>query len=102
MDEALYTPVKVKFIGRTSLLEFERDDGSEALIEYQMSPYDAGVSSGPAESCYPPEGGEIENSEATSDGVTLIALTDAEWERAETLIYARPVEQDYDGPEDWA
>ena len=93
---------KVKFIGRTSLLEFERDDGSEVLIEYQLSPYDPGVSCGPAESCYPPEGGEIEASEVTSDGVTPITMTDAEWERAEKEIYAQPISQDYDGPEEWA
>jgi len=102
MNKSLHTPAKVKFTGRTCLMEFERDDGSNVLIEYQLSPYDAGVIYGPAENCYPPEGGEIELSEATSDGVELIALTDAEWERAETQIYAQPLEQDYDGPEEWA
>ena len=31
-----------------------------ATVEFTATPYDPGVSSGPAEQCYPPEGGEIE------------------------------------------
>lgn len=77
--------------GPTSLMEFVRDDGSEALIEYTLSAFDPGVTSGPMESCYPPEGGDIEDSEATSDGVTVIEMTDAEWERAHAEIEAQPV-----------
>jgi len=33
-------------------------------IEAKFSPYDSGVSSGPVERCYPPEGGEMENASA--------------------------------------
>ena len=34
-----------------------------ATVEFKTSPYDSGVSSGPAELCYPPEGGEVEDAE---------------------------------------
>jgi len=70
--------------GPTSLMDFIRDDGTEALIEYTLSAYDAGSY------FVPPEGGEIEDTEATSDGVTVIKMTDAEWERAEAEILAQP------------
>ena len=76
--------------GQTSLMDFTRDDGAEVLIEYKLTPYDPGVSYGPPESCYPPEGGEIEEWEATSDGVKVIQLTDAENERVEAEIYKLP------------
>jgi hypothetical protein len=36
-----------------------------AIIQFSTTPYDPGVSSGPVEKCYPPEGGEIEDKEAT-------------------------------------
>lgn len=39
---------------------FERDDGTEVVVEYTISAFDPGVSYGPAENCYPPEGGEVE------------------------------------------
>ena len=70
-------------------MEFERDDGSTAFIDYTLEPYDPGVSFGPAEICYPPEGGGVNESEATSDGVTIIEMTDAEWERADKEIEAQ-------------
>jgi hypothetical protein len=47
-------------MAHTHVMDFERDDGTEVCVEYTISPYDPGVSSGPAEICYPPEGGEVE------------------------------------------
>lgn len=37
-----------------------------ATVQFTTTPYDPGVSSGPAEKCYPPEGGEIEDVEVTA------------------------------------
>lgn len=69
---------------------FERDDGSEILIEYALSPYDPGVSYGPAERCYPPEGGELQDWRATDDAGKAVRLSEAEAERVEDQINAMP------------
>ena len=46
------------------------DPELELLVEGNATPYDPGVTSGPPERCYPPEGGEveIENVYATHPG----------------------------------
>jgi hypothetical protein len=46
------------------------DPEMELLVEGNATPYDPGVTSGPPECCYPPEGGEveIENVYATHPG----------------------------------
>jgi hypothetical protein len=58
-------------MSRTHTMSFERDDETEVTVEYTISDYDPGVSSGPPEICYPPEGGEVEiirvNDEAGND-----------------------------------
>tara|TARA_R110002012_G_C11677298_1_gene614047 strand:+ start:13368 stop:13643 length:276 start_codon:yes stop_codon:yes gene_type:complete len=77
--------------GPTQLLDFIRDDGTEVLLEYTREPYDAGNTYGPPESCYPPEGGGVDEIEATSDGVKVIEMTDAEWDRARELAEAQPM-----------
>ena len=46
-------------------------------VEYNATPYDPGVTRGPPESCYPPEGGEVEITEATYNE-QKIQLTDAD------------------------
>ncbi len=63
---------------RSHSLEFEfevsDDDAEDGLrvlkveAEVKVSPYDAGCCSGPPESCYPPEGGEVEIDSVTIDG----------------------------------
>ena len=45
---------------RTYFHDWFLDDETKVTVEYSLSPYDPGVSSGPAELCYPPEGGEVE------------------------------------------
>jgi hypothetical protein len=45
---------------KTHFMNFERADESEVSVEYSITPYDPGVTWGPAETCYPPEGGEVE------------------------------------------
>ena len=84
--------------GQTSLMDFIRDDGTEVLIEYKLEPYDPGCSYGLPENCYPPEGGGIEEWEATSDGIKVIKLTDAEAERVEEEIGKLPAP---DFPDDY-
>ena len=39
---------------------FERADETEVTVEYTISAFDPGCTYGPAENCYPPEGGEVE------------------------------------------
>jgi hypothetical protein len=86
--------------GRTHLYEFTRDDGTEVCIEYKRTPYDPGNTYGPAENCYPPEGGNVEDWEV-DNGKTV--LTEAEAERAQDELDALPFEDDddYDDYDDW-
>ncbi|MDW9880508.1 hypothetical protein GOA90_25315 [Sinorhizobium meliloti] len=53
------------------------DDEFELDIEYDINPIDPGCTSGPPELCYPPEGGDVTDIEATLDGEPF-SLTDAE------------------------
>lgn len=43
--------------------EFEREDEDtmvDIVVHYTITDYDPGVTYGPAENCYPPEGGEVD------------------------------------------
>lgn len=58
----------------------------DVLVEYSMTPYDPGNTYGPAENCYPPEGGEIEIlSCTTEDGAPIDLETDWPSEYAAVL-----------------
>ena len=56
-----------------------------AAMKFTSTPYDPGISSGPAEICYPPEGGEIEDVEVETlfypvkNGESPIDLDGQEW-----------------------
>ncbi|MCC6480305.1 MAG: hypothetical protein IT552_14000 [Sphingomonadaceae bacterium] len=65
---------------RTHFMELERDDGTDVTVEYSISAYDPGVCSGPAEACYPPEGGEVEIIKVFNDAGP-VKSTDAEDEK---------------------
>jgi hypothetical protein len=65
-------------MARTHFYTFEREDETEVSVEYSITPYDPGVSSGPAEICYPPEGGEVEILQVFSETLESVVLTDAE------------------------
>ena len=78
--------------------------------EVTATPYDPGVTSGPVEACYPPEGGEVEINEIWLTGVPgvpdleispLITLLDAH-EKLQELVeqaVANLPSPEYDGPE---
>lgn len=65
----------------THFTSFERDDETEVTVEYTISPYDPGVSSGPPEICYPPEGGEVEIVGVNDADGRELQWTDAEDEK---------------------
>lgn len=86
---------------RTYYMTFERDDETEVTVEYSISDYDSGVSSGPAELCYPPEGGEVEIVKVFSDTDPDIKITDAEEAKWSQKIFEDHVFDDYDDYDDW-
>lgn len=86
---------------RTHYTDFERDDGTEVTVEYSITSYDPGVSSGPPEICYPPEGGEVEIVKVFSDTNHDIAWTDDEDTKWSQKIFEDHVFDDYDDYEDW-
>ena len=85
------------------------DPEMELLVEGNATPYDPGVTSGPPERCYPPEGGEveIENVYATRCGTThpiklevspLITYL-AAWPKLEAMVENALANQADEGPE---
>ena len=62
---ATYTAEEYEHLGELFTLDIE--------VEFTATPYDPGQSYGPPESCYPPEGGEIEDLQ-----VLEVHATDAE------------------------
>jgi len=86
---------------RTYYMTFERDDETEVTVEYSISDYDYGVSSGPDELCYPPEGGEVEIVKVFSDTDPDIKITDAEDTKWSQKICEKHVFDDYDDYDDW-
>lgn len=88
------------------------DPNLELCCEVTATPYDPGVSSGPVEACYPPEGGEVEINEIWLTGVPgvpdleispLITLLDAH-DKLQELVeqaVANLPSPDYDGPENY-
>lgn len=82
-------------MSRTHFTTFEREDETEVTVEYTISDYDPGVSSGPAELCYPPEGGEVE----------IVSVKDAygsnvEWTDDEGQKWAVSIHENHDFSED--
>jgi hypothetical protein len=71
------------------------DDGGEVelTVTYTITPYDPGISYGPAERCYPPEGGEVEITEVTDADGNAVEPTEAELEAWTDRIYE---EHDFD------
>lgn len=86
---------------RTYYATFERDDETEVTVEYSITPYDPGRTSGPPEICYPPEGGEVEIVKVFSDTDTDIKITDAEEKAWIHKIFEDHDFDDCDDYEDW-
>jgi hypothetical protein len=91
---------------RTHFTSFERDDETEVTVEYTISPYDPGVSSGPPENCYPPEGGEVEIVSVKDEAGSDIKWTDAEDRKwcgwiAENHDFDDSYDADYDRDVRW-
>lgn len=86
---------------RTHYKSFERDDETEVTVEYSITPYDPGNTYGPAENCYPPEGGEVEIVKVFSDTDTDIAWTDEEDTKWSKKIFEDHDFDDYDDYDDW-
>lgn len=84
------------FLHDTHLKECELD----ICVEYSQTPYDPGVTSGPAESCYPPEGGDVEivASWTEPDGKDVV-LSDDECETIINEILELPIDHYDDGPD---
>jgi hypothetical protein len=87
---------------RTYFYDFLRDDGeTEVTVEFSMTPYDSGNTYGPAENCYPPEGGEVEPFRAFGEDGKIELMTDAEWDRAAIEIQQLPWDTWDDGGPDY-
>lgn len=84
-------------MARTHFTSFERDDDTEVTVEYTISPYDPGVSSGPAEDCYPPEGGEVEIISVKDD-----AGKSVDWTDDETAKWSGWIQENHDFDDGWA
>ena len=96
-------------------IDLPLDDPELSLeVEGNATPYDPGVTSGPPEACYPPEGGEveIENVWLCHLGTTqpirveitpLLMLLDhatyAVFERLETLVQDKLTSEPFDEPD---
>ncbi|PSJ60793.1 hypothetical protein [Pseudaminobacter soli (ex Li et al. 2025)] len=63
-------------MARTYFMDFERADETEVSVEYTISAYDPGNTYGPAESCYPPEGGEVEIIKVFNDAGPVVCTDD--------------------------
>lgn len=90
---------------RTYFHDFYRvlEDGSEqkVAVEYSAAPYDPGCTYGLPENCYPPEGGEIEISDAWLEPQgTKIELPDDERERWEQWLMENPGQCAHGGYDD--
>jgi hypothetical protein len=87
----------------TYYVDFERADGTEVTVEYSICDYDPGVSSGPAELCYPPEGGEVDIVKVFTEANPDIKITDEEDAKWSKSIFEDHdfSADDYDDYDDW-
>ena len=81
-------------------LDGEELDEVEVEVTGRVTPFVRGRYSGPPERCYPDEGGDVEDVEATVAGAPWV-LTDAEEEKASDAIREKADEdaEEDDGPD---
>lgn len=81
----------------------ELEDGTEqkVTVEYEATPYIPAQTYGPAEDCYPAEGGEVEIIKAWLEPQSIeIELPDAEREKWELWLMENP-ERGWSGDDDY-
>lgn len=64
-------------------------------VEFDATPYDPGVCSGPPEACYPPEGGEVEITQITYNDKP-IALSEADEKKIQEEIEQKVAEGEFE------
>jgi hypothetical protein len=64
-------------------------------VEFDATPYDPGVCSGPPEVCYPPEGGEVEITQITYND-NPIALSEADEKKIQEEIEQKVAEGEFE------
>ena len=72
----------------------------EVEVAYTITPYDPGRTSGPAERCYPPEGGEVEISNVSRVGDPTYTPFDLSPDQLAALITDIQENHDYDEGDD--
>lgn len=75
--------------------KFYREDESCVVVKYRQSPYISAQTSGPPETCYQAEGGEVELHSVGRENGDPVFMTDAEEDQWITDIMENP-------DEDWA
>jgi len=76
---------------------FYREDESCVVVTYRQAPYIPAQTSGPAETCYQAEGGEVELHSVGRENGDPVFMTDAEEDQWITDIMENPDEDD--GPD---
>jgi hypothetical protein len=79
------------------------DDETEIEVEFEITPYVPQRTYGPAELCYPAEGGDVEIITArlkTNGCVIEVNLTEAEHDRITNWLLENEVEPDGPDPDD--
>jgi len=71
---------------------FYREDESCVVVKYRQSPYIPAQTSGPAETCYQAEGGEVELHSVGRENGEPVFMTDAEEDQWITDIMENPDE----------
>ena len=72
----------------------------EIEVEFDATPYDPGVTTGPPERCYPPEGGEVEITSITYNGKPL-ELSDADEKKVQEEIEQEVADGDFNSEPDY-
>lgn len=72
----------------------------EIEVEFGATPYDPGVSNGPPEACYPPEGGEVEIESITYNG-KAIELSDDDQKKVQEEIEQKVADGEFDSEPDY-
>jgi hypothetical protein len=84
-------------MSRLRTRKFYREDESCVVVKYRQAPYIPAQTSGPAETCYQAEGGEVYLHSVGRENGDPVFMTDAEEDQWITDIMENPDEDD--GPD---